>query len=248
MLYLSLFAAGILLSMHCVGMCGGFVALLTTGASPSAAAPREGAAPTGGGAAASMATRPLASGELLRCHLLFHAGRISAYAGLGALAGGLGSLAAVFSRAGRAQAGLLLLAGAVMTAAGLAILGLWRWNLMRSAALFPSSWLRAALCRVLRWPRALVAAPYGALLGLLPCGLIYTMLIRAAAAASPWRGAAVMASFGAGAVPALLLVAFGARVFTLRLRRNLFAVSGLLLLALGGAALAHGAQWMLWAR
>ncbi len=68
-------------------------------------------------------------------------------------------------------------------------------------------------------------------------------LIRAAASASALGGAAVMASFGAGTIPALLLVAYGARIFTLRLRQRLFAVSGVFLLALGAAAMWHGLQW-----
>jgi len=222
-LYLSLFGAGILLSMHCVGMCGGFVMLLS-------------------GATAGARRRPW------RPQLWFHAGRVASYACLGALTGALGSLSAFFWRAGRGQALLLLVAGAALGALGLAILGLLRWNPLRATALVPMRWLHAGLRRVLRLPRAWIAAPYGALLGLLPCGLIYTMLIRAAATASPWRGAAVMASFGAGAIPALLLVALGAARFTPQLRERLFACSGVLMLALGAAAIWHGLQWLQWAR
>ena len=242
-LYWSLFGCGLLLSMHCVGMCGGFVALLSAQTAPAAAA--AGSALGGGRRAA----------PLLRVHLLYHLGRLASYAALGALAGGLGSLTAVVIRTARPQAWLMLAAGGLMAAAGLAILGLTRWNPMRPpglaregswmgrAARLPMQWFRAGLRRVLRWPRSVVAAPYGALMGLLPCGLIYTMLIRAAASASALGGAAVMASFGAGTIPALLLVAYGARIFTVQLRQRLFAVSGVFLLALGAAAMWHGLQW-----
>ena len=230
MFYASLFAAGLLLSMHCVGMCGGFVALLTTATASAPAAPRP------------------ASPALLRPHLLFHAGRLASYASLGALAGALGSLSALFARAGRGQALLMIVAGAALGLIGLAVLGLLHWDPLRANAVVPMAWVRRGLCRVLRLPRAWLPVPYGALLGLLPCGLIYAMLIRAAATASAWRGAAVMASFGAGAVPALLLVAYGARYFTLRFRCRLLAFSGVLMLALGVAALYHGLHWVRWAR
>ncbi|MGH9535775.1 MAG: sulfite exporter TauE/SafE family protein [Terriglobales bacterium] len=241
MLYWTLFGCGLLLSMHCVGMCGGFVALLSTSTVT--------VAKDGGAGQVCPGQRPGAA--LLRVHLLYHLGRIASYAALGALAGGLGSLTAVLIRTGRPQAWLMLGAGGLLAAAGLAILGLTRWNPMKPLPLTQSgiwmSWFRAGLRRVLRWPRATIAAPYGALMGLLPCGLIYTMLIRAAASASAWGGAAVMASFGAGTIPALLLVAYGARVFTLRLRQRLFAFSGVFLLALGVVAMFHGLRWAHWA-
>ncbi len=247
--------------MHCVGMCGGFVALLSTHTAPpramsAAAAGGAHSAPAGPAAEprpaigfAAACPRPAA--PLLRVHLLYHLGRIASYSVLGALAGGLGSLTAVFLRTGQPQAWLMLGAGGFMVAAGLAILGLTRWNALRPLPLGQKgAWgrcFRAALRRVLSWPRAAVAAPYGALMGLLPCGLIYTMLIRAAASASAWGGAAVMASFGAGTIPALLLVAYGARIFTVQLRQRLFAFSGVFLLALGAAAIFQGVQWAHWA-
>lgn len=245
MLYWSLFGCGILLSMHCVGMCGGFVALLSARTGQGGGGAGMGVNALGAAAGA----RPAA--PLLRVHLLYHLGRIGSYAALGAVAGGLGSLTAVFVRTGRPQAWLMLAAGALMAVAGLAILGLTRWNPMRAAPLGLGGAFarvfRAGLRRVLSWPRAIIAAPYGALMGLLPCGLIYTMLIRAAASASALGGAAVMASFGAGTIPALLLVAYGARFFTVRLRQRLFAFSGVFLLALGIAAILHGARWAHWA-
>lgn len=43
----------------------------------------------------------------------------------------------------------------------------------------------------------------GLVWGLLPCGLVYTALLVAATAAQPWQGAAVMAAFGTGTLPAM---------------------------------------------
>jgi sulfite exporter TauE/SafE len=46
--------------------------------------------------------------------------------------------------------------------------------------------------------------------GLLPCGLVYTMLLTAASTASPQGGAAVMLAFGAGTLPSMLAMAWAA--------------------------------------
>jgi hypothetical protein len=46
---------------------------------------------------------------------------------------------------------------------------------------------------------------FGALWGWLPCGLVYSMLALALASGSPGNGALVMAGFGLGTLPAILL-------------------------------------------
>jgi sulfite exporter TauE/SafE len=44
----------------------------------------------------------------------------------------------------------------------------------------------------------------GALWGLVPCGLVYTVLLTAASTANPAGGALTMLAFGAGTLPAML--------------------------------------------
>jgi sulfite exporter TauE/SafE len=53
-----------------------------------------------------------------------------------------------------------------------------------------------------------------------------------------------MLAFGSGTVPALLLVAFFADLFTVSLRQRLVRVSGLLLALLGGVTLYRGFLWL----
>ena len=46
--------------------------------------------------------------------------------------------------------------------------------------------------------------------GLLPCGLVYSVILTASAAGSPISGAAVMLSFGIGTLPSMLGMSFAA--------------------------------------
>ena len=230
-----IFLTGILLSFHCVGMCGGFVALL-------AVRPANGPASVVG-----IGPRVVHSSMVvLPQQLVFHAGRIATYAVLGGAAGGIGSLSTLLSHTGRAQAVLMVAAGAVMLSSGLALAGMVRhWSLFRDTTISPRPWLKRTLESVVRLPRQLRALPLGALLGLLPCGLIYAMLSKAASTGSAGAGALVMLAFGAGTVPALLLVAFFADLFSPLLRENLVRVSGGLLAFLGGLTLYRGIWWLL---
>jgi sulfite exporter TauE/SafE len=50
------------------------------------------------------------------------------------------------------------------------------------------------------------AVLFGLIWGWLPCGLVYTGLAWALASGNPWRGAGLMAAFGIGTLPALLLI------------------------------------------
>ena len=58
----------------------------------------------------------------------------------------------------------------------------------------------------------------GLLTPLLPCGLLYSMFLKAASSASILDGALIMACFGAGIVPALVVTGFASSYFGNRLR------------------------------
>jgi len=167
---------------HCVGMCGPVVALFTHRA--------QGTAPTG--------TSPLSGNTLL-----LHAGRVAMYATLGWVAGTLGGIAETTFPGLRWAQGVLALAVAAMAVyMAVALLG---------RAPSPEVYL-AGLTR--RWSRVvqrLTAVDrrrstllLGLLWGLLPCGLVMTALLAAAASSTPWGGALTMLAFGLGTWPALL--------------------------------------------
>ncbi len=176
-LLLGLFLAGMAGStMHCVPMCGGFVL---------------------GQVADGMARLPgarlcewqrIGRGALLPYHL----GRLTTYAGLGAVCG---AATGWLPRFGIVSAALLLLGAALLLAHVARILpGLDR---------APAGWTRtvASLAK-----RAGSGFPLGVVLGFLPCGFLYAALAAAAAAGNPALGALCMLAFGLGTTPALVAV------------------------------------------
>jgi sulfite exporter TauE/SafE len=149
----------------------------------------------------------LAGGLLLPYQL----GRLAAYTALGAAAAMLGAAVVALSPV-RMALGVLLLGAAVLFA-GQAVArlapGLAAGRSGRWAEAAAGGWaLRlASLARPLfNDPSPAGRFALGAVLGLLPCGFLYSALAAAAATRSPGLGAAAMAAFGFGTVPSLALV------------------------------------------
>src|SRR5690606_34575209 len=100
----------------------------------------------------------------------------------------------------------------------------------------------ALLWRQIRpWSRPLIpattplkAGALGVLWGWLPCGMVYGALLLALATGSVAKGAATMAAFALGTMPALVLVAFAARSVTRRpVRRTFRVLAGMAIAAVG---------------
>jgi len=208
--YVLLFAAGFLLSMHCVGMCGGFVAALSVTAS--------------GGAGARQRLAP---------HLVFHGGRVVMYTALGAVAGALGDLPAFAAGLARWRAALMLLVGVLLVLAGAVLAGALRhWRLFTASPYIPVGALGRAFAATRR--RSLLSAfPFGLLIGFLPCGLIYTMLLKAAAAGGPASGALTMFCFTLGTIPALLALGYFSSAFSSAVRQGMVRAGGLVVFFMG---------------
>lgn len=166
------FLAGLVTSLHCAGMCG-----------------------------------PLACGLMpVRAdrgdpHLIataYHVARLVAYAGLGALAGGLGRAPLTWV----SQSGLRWLPW-VLVLFFVALAFRWDRHLPKVAALGRMVW------RVQAWMRGRSRVEAAAALGLatplLPCGPLYFLLALALLAGSALHGAEVMLAFGLGTVPLLWL-------------------------------------------
>ena len=191
-LLLSLFLAGAAGStMHCVPMCGGFVL---------------------GQVADNMARMPMArlcewrritGGALLPYHL----GRLTTYAGLGALAG-LG--ASQLPWFGKISAALLLL--------GAALFLIHVARILPGLSRAPAGWARfvTSMAR-----RAGGGYPLGVALGFLPCGFLYAALASAAASGSSLLGAAAMLAFGLGTAPALIAVGIAGQAAGRRWQRGI---------------------------
>jgi sulfite exporter TauE/SafE len=146
----------------------------------------------------------------------YHLGRALAYAALGLLAGGLGAALDL----GAAQSGFGRVAG-LSAAVFVAIFGVSSLLGVGDRLLprTPSAILHLAQRlggRVAQLPPHGRALAMGVLSAALPCGWLYLFVTVAAGTGSPIAGAIVMLAFWIGTVPALVVVALGARKLALR--------------------------------
>lgn len=180
------FALGLFGSLHCVGMCGGIVAAL--------------------GQAGGKDTR---EGHVLALEAVpYHVGRISSYSLAGAAVGAVG---ASFALGMDARWLLRLAAGLLLMAAGAYVAGWWL-GLSHLERWLTPLWQRISPLTSRLLPAETVGRrlALGALWGWLPCGLVYSALVLAAASGNAGTGALTMTAFGLGTAPSLLAVgAFG---------------------------------------
>ncbi|RFA31241.1 hypothetical protein CAI21_00945 [Alkalilimnicola ehrlichii] len=206
------FLLGFLGSTHCLAMCGGISAALMSGSKP------------GGGLTAKA--------------VAYNLGRISSYTFAGLLAGTVGLwLGSGLDLLGLSL-GLRLALGILMLAIGLHLLIDWQ-GIRRLESIGGRLWQRLAPLarRLLPVRSAWHATALGALWGWLPCGLVYSVLLAAAASGSPLQGALVMLAFGLGTAPAMLAVATGSGLLGRLPRQPLKRLAG-------GAILLYG-TWTL---
>jgi sulfite exporter TauE/SafE len=205
---------GLLGSAHCVGMCSGISGMFAIHAQQSSIRARL----------------PLA--------IAYNLGRVSSYALLGLIAAFLGSTAisAIPVLAGPVR----FIGGLVIMLVGLQIAFDWRvlkpLERMGSTIWSGISPLAQRLVPVTNLPRAL---GLGLLWGWLPCGLVYSVLLIAAASNGAANGALVMLAFGAGTMPAMLVTGMGTAQLARMMRKKSARLGlGLLIVALGLATLA----------
>lgn len=216
---ISAFLVGLFGGVHCVGMCGGIVGVLSMG----------------------IGTGQRSFKRVFAYQLAYNLGRISSYALAGAIMGGVGVMLAQFMPVAVAQKVLLGLAGVFMLLLGLYLAG-W-WNLLakveqaggflwRRIQPLGNAWLPV------KSPRQ--ALLLGLLWGWIPCGLVYSVLIWSVSSGSIINGAMLMLAFGLGTLPNLLamgLVAEKLRQFVQQPRVR--QVAGLLVMLLGLYTLAQ---------
>ncbi len=209
------FAAGILGSGHCLGMCGGLV----TGCFM-----RLGSA----------ARRPAT-------HVGYHAGRLAVYAVVGIAAAGLGQVLPQSGRFGFAQGLLQILAGVVVILLGLDILG--KLPFAVGVGFAPTAWSRGLFAAALRRGPVTGALLAGVANGLMPCSLTMAMAFRAVAAEGAAHGALLMLAFGVGTLPAMVAVGALAGRLSVRARSRLVAAGALLVIVMGAAQVVQGVAY-----
>jgi len=173
--------------------------------------------------------------------LLYNAGRVITYALLGGLAGILGSFTILTSSILSLQQGVLIFAGVLVLLMGLAMGGWISFGRIfgdgdSSSTIFSKWFHRLSAAR-----SPIVYLPLGLLLGLLPCGPVYTALIASARAGMEaqttlqdfFSGMGLMLAFGIGTVPSLLLVGKLAGLGWIRSRHLIYKISSVLMVLVG---------------
>jgi sulfite exporter TauE/SafE len=204
-----MFMLGLLGTGHCVGMCGPLIFAL-----------------------------PGRTGRFIP-HAWYHLGRVSTYAAVGGILGGVGSALAALSgldtpqAAATLQVTLRLVCAALLGALGLVRLG-WvkepRWFDQLSPERIPG--FKRALDGSSNSGGQTVFLVQGLLLGFLPCGLSYGAFAQALSTSSAAEGALLVLAFGVGTAPGLLLLGTGVATIVRRYRRQSDVIAGILMLAM----------------
>ncbi|MBW1962181.1 MAG: sulfite exporter TauE/SafE family protein [Deltaproteobacteria bacterium] len=224
-LYFLLFVSGFTIGFgHCIGMCGPIAVFLSLN---------------------------LKHKRILVVHLLYHSGRIFTYAVLGGIMGAGGTFTGVTASILGIQKIVLIAAGALITCMGLAMTD---W--VPAGRIFRDSnslgGLISAAYQKLAHTRSTVAyLPLGLLLGLLPCGPVYTALIAAARSGMAaenvieglFSGAGLMMAFGAGTAPALVLVGRVAGMGWIKSKTVLYKSGAVLMIFTGVYFVIKGIQF-----
>ena len=210
-LLLTVFVASVVGSLHCIGMCGPFVAFYS-------------------GSDASGGARRLLS------HGSYSAGRLVTYAVFGLAAGAVGAALDVAGSLAGLQRIAAILAGITMISWGvLALLQIRGVRIFRhgSGNGRTAKALRRGFSLVSDKPPLVRAGVVGLLSGFLPCGWLWAFVVTAAGTGSAVKGAAVMAAFWAGTVPALVAVGLGLQLVSAPFRQRVPVITAILLMALG---------------
>lgn len=199
-------AASLLGSVHCAGMCGGFVAIAGDGVSGKAR---------------------------ILSQLSYNGGRLLSYTALGAAAGSIGravDLAGNAAGVGRAAA---LVSGSLMILWGMgALLETQGVRVFRGRLTLPKR-VTMALASVRHLPAAWRGLVLGLSTTLLPCGWLYAFAVTAAGTASPVQGALLMAAFWSGNLPILLGLGVALGALVGRVRRVVPVLSAAVIFGVG---------------
>jgi len=199
---------------HCIGMCGPIVVSLSLN---------------------------LKDKNLLLPHLLYNSGRVVTYGVLGGVMGATGSFTLVAAHIAEIQKGAMIFAGVLIIIMGLAMSGWISFGQVFGNSYNPDGFISKEFRRLSQIKTPAAYFPIGLLLGLLPCGPVYTALLAAAGAGMEAastldgiiKGMGVMICFGLGTVPALFLVAKLADMGWLKKREVIYRIAAILIVAVG---------------
>jgi sulfite exporter TauE/SafE len=210
------FLLGVVSSIHCSQMCGPIVLAYSL---------------------------PNRANRQAAMHLAYNGGRLVTYSLLGAVAGFAGGKLIQLGKLAGVEQGAAIAAGIAMIIAGLILSG--RFSATVNAGLIqigggmPAA-LSSAAGRLLTKGGVPGKLLLGAVMGFLPCGLVYAALLQAINAGSPTAGAVSMLAFGLGTAGALLSIGLFSTVITSHLGRYANVLAALSVLGMGVALLWRG--------
>jgi sulfite exporter TauE/SafE len=208
---------GLLGSSHCVGMCGGFAAMvgLNTGT----------------------------AWRNLRSQLIYSAGRLTSYATLGAVAGFAGKrLSELAPAVANVPAVLCIVAGVVLLREGFLATGVWR---RRVSGISSGACLLGPLFLTLfKIPGGRNVFVAGIATGLLPCGLVYAFVSLAGSTGDFLQGMLTMMAFGAGTVPLMVVTGCGASLLSWSARQQFWRIAAWSVVATGLLTLGRGIAFL----
>ena len=225
---------------HCVGMCGPITAAFALSFS-----------------AGGKTEKASVWQSRIIFHLLLNLGRLISYTLVGAGIGALGSV---------------LLAGGQMAGVGsvfrrslsilMGLLLIWFGLTQASPGFLPAlpflhpakqqvihdrinrAMAKVSGTKVSGWQQAITPLLLGLLWGLIPCGFLYTGQLRAVATQSWLGGAAVMAAFGLGTLPAMVAMGVATSALSQDRRSQLFRLGGWITVLIGGLLLVRTGDTM----
>lgn len=207
----AVFIASLLGSMHCVGMCGAFLAFAVAG-DPGKAPPSK---------------------TLL--HAAYNGGRLFTYVTLGAIAGVVGAGLDMGGAAVGVSRAAACIAGGIMIAFGVVAIAR-KFGAGISKVPVPQ-WLRDAALNGHRAAAALPPVPRAAAVGLLttllPCGWLYMFVATAAGTGNAWQGAITMAVFWLGTLPVMIGLGIGMQSAAGPMRKHLPLITSILMVSVG---------------
>lgn len=223
-LFLSLFAVGLVTSIHCVFMCGGLVL--------------------------TYAVKGAESGPWYRRlvpHLAYQGAKILSYATVALLLGGLVALLGRAVDITPFRNWLMVVAGVYMVLLGIGMTG--KVKALRYLTPRPPKFLINALSRNRKKAsadaaegHASLATPlsFGLLTGLMPCAPLIAAQASAMASGSPLLGAWAMVGFGLGTMPLMLLFGFASSLLSRRFQDKLQIVAAIAVAIFGFVILNRG--------
>ena len=181
-------------------------------------------------------------------HLLYNTGRVITYTVLGGVMGFTGSFTRVAAHIEGIQKGAMIFAGILIIIMGAAMSGLIPMGYVFSDSCKPDGSISKGFKRLSKMKSTAAYFPVGLMLGLLPCGPVYTALLASAGVGMKASdtlegiisGMAIMLFFGIGTVPALFIVAKLVNMGWLKKRAIVYRIGAMLMIAVGIYFVAKG--------